>query len=148
MFQPSHSKLWAVAAGFSQILYQENKICVFVESYKVKDWRDIARRGMHVLWLSQWWLKSVLFSNSYISFTLLYIMTSRARLHHVTNTRCVSLSAGDEPCSPVLDHFKTSIPKWWSLLTILSINMIWNIVSICLFYYNFHTKMGTGRWFE
>jgi hypothetical protein len=87
---------------------------VSLSSLNTRSRRDIARQGMHVLWLSEWWLKSVFFSNSYISLTLLYIMTSRARLHHVTNTRCVSLSVGDEPCSPVLDHFKISTPKWWS----------------------------------
>lgn len=33
-------------------------------------------------------------------------------------------------------------------MTILSINMIWTVVNICLFYYNFHTNVGIGRWLE
>ena len=48
---------------FSQILYEGKRILVSFSSITKKDNK---RRGVHVLSLSQWWLKSVLFSNSYI----------------------------------------------------------------------------------
>ena len=55
-----------------------------------------------------------LFSNSYIFVNYfihhdklgIFTTGSVQILQHVTNIRCVPLSVGDEPCSPVLDHFK------------------------------------------
>jgi hypothetical protein len=55
------SILCDVAAG-SDII-RGNFIFVFLLSLTRKDHE---RRELYVLWLSQWWLKSVLFSNSYI----------------------------------------------------------------------------------
>jgi hypothetical protein len=79
-------------------------------------WSDNERRGVHVSWLSQFWLKFVLFSNSNI-FACYFINHDEhlyvcLRLRQFKNCnmsptldmfRCLLVT---NVCSPVLDNFK------------------------------------------
>ena len=72
--------------------------------------RDNDRRGMHVPWLSQWWLKSVLFSNSYI-FVCYFI-------HHCRSFSC-SFSFGH--CIVCPSIYGCWSPLWYLLAIVLSV---------------------------
>jgi hypothetical protein len=69
----SLSKLWA--AGSSQISYNREETAALFLLSLIK--RDNERPGVHVPWLSQWWL--VLFSNNYI-FVCYFIHHDKLRI--------------------------------------------------------------------
>ena len=85
---------------------------------------NVTTDSVHVPWFSQWWIKPVVFSNSYI-FVCYFIHHDKssifaptfktapvAVLYHVTNTRCASLPIGEEHQSPELDHFEFIDSPW------------------------------------
>ena len=59
-------------------------------------------------------LKDVYFSNNSIFVryfihhdkSIIFRTAPEQTFYHVTITRCLSLSVGDEPCIPALDHFE------------------------------------------
>ena len=71
---------------------------------------DNERQEIHVLWLSEWWLKSVFFWTRYIfSFSILYIMTSRASIRLSLRMRqfmCCNMSPASIRLSLRLCQFK------------------------------------------
>jgi hypothetical protein len=74
---------------------------------------DNERQEIHVLWLAEWWLKAVFFWTRYIfSFSILYIMTSRASMHlslRLRQFKCCNMS-------PALDVFRCLLVASLSVL--------------------------------